>query len=125
MEFYISTIEGILHNRDGEQDIIIDNLHLIHENAEIRASVFPKIKDFLETLRDELTVVIETDYVDKVYRDSYYTLYSTKLRDYYRNCVRLSFFSPEFNENMELTPDNFEQIKKAYSSVLNLMRIWN
>jgi len=118
MEFYISTIEGILHNRDGEQDIIIDNLHLIHENAEIRASVFPKIKDFLETLRDELTVVIETDYVDKVYRDSYYTLYSTKLRDYYRNCVRLSFFSPEFNENMELTPDNFEQIKKAYLGFL-------
>lgn len=118
MEFYISTNNAILCNADNEQDVIIDNLHLIHENAEIRSSFFPKIKSFLQTLRDELTVVIETDYVDKVYRDSYYTLYSTKLRDYYRNCVRLSFFSPEFNEKTELIPNNFEQIKKAYLGFL-------
>lgn len=118
MEFYISTIESIIQNKNYEQDIIIDNLHLIHKNKDIHNSVFNKINDFLETLREDLTVVIETDYVEKVYRDSYYTLYSTKLRDYYRNCVRLSFFSPEFNEETELTTQNYEQIKSAYLGFL-------
>lgn len=55
-------------------------------------SVLLKIQDFFDALCDNLCVVVETEYVDKDYRDAYYRLYSTKLRDYERNCVRLSFF---------------------------------
>ena len=43
-------------------------------------------------MRDDLLVVKESNYVDRAYRDSYYDYYSTKLRSYNRNCVRLSFF---------------------------------
>lgn len=48
-------------------------------------------------MRPELKMVVESDYVDKVYRDSYYSYFSTKLKDYGRNCLRISFFEPIFN----------------------------
>ena len=54
--------------------------------------VFDKIYSTLISLRQDLCVVIETEYIDKDYRDAYYRFYSTKLRTFNRNCVRLSFF---------------------------------
>lgn len=54
--------------------------------------VFDKIYSTLNALRQDLCVVIETEYVDVDYRDAYYRFYSTKLRDFNRYCVRLSFF---------------------------------
>lgn len=99
-------------------DTIIDNLHLIHDNPDSREYVIDRIAHFLSTLRGDLTILVETEYVDKAYRDCYYTLYSTKLREYYRNCVRISFFTPEFNENTEMTIDNIEIIRSAYLGFL-------
>lgn len=119
MELYISTIKEFIQK--GEiVDTIIDNLHLIHDNKDSREYVINRISDFLNTLQDDLTILVETEYVDKVYRDSYYTLYSTKLREYYRNCVRISFFTPEFNEQTEITVENIEKIKNAYRGFLVL-----
>lgn len=117
MELYISSIKEYLQNEEIV-NIIIDNLHLIHENADSRKYVTDKIADFLKTLQEDLTIIVETEYVDKVYRDSYYSLYSTKLRSYPRNCVRISFFSPDFNENTPLTIDNIDLIKQAYLGFL-------
>lgn len=57
-------------------------------------NVICAIRSFLNTLREELRVVIETGYVDMVYRDCYYNLYSRKRKAYSRDCVRLSFFEP-------------------------------
>lgn len=117
MELYISSIKEYLQGEDIV-NIIIDNLHLIHENPDSRDYVINQIGDFLKTLREDLTILVETEYVDKVYRDSYYTLYSTKLRGYHRNCVRISFFTPEFNESTPLTVENIDSIKHAYSGFL-------
>lgn len=50
--------------------------------------------DLLNTLRDDLVVTIEYDYVDATYRDEYYRFYATKFHDYSRNCARMSFFEP-------------------------------
>lgn len=61
------------------------NLSIVQKN---------ELAEFLTTLRDELVILIETDYDDPVYRDSYCNLYSTKLQTYPRRCVRLSFFEP-------------------------------
>ena len=117
MELYIATIEEFL--RDGEvAKIIIDNLHLIHDNTDCRQYEIDRIADFFKTLRDDLTILVETEYVDKVYRDSYYALYSTKLREYSRNCVRISFFRPDFNESTEINVRNIEIIKNAYLGFL-------
>lgn len=117
MELYISTIKEFL--RGGKVvDTLIDNLHLIHDNPDSRKYVFNRIASFLVTLRDDLTILVETEYVDKVYRDSYYTLYSTKLREYSRNCVRISFFTSAFNENTEIAVENIEMLRKAYLGFL-------
>jgi len=48
-------------------------------------------------LKDDLYLVAETSYVDKVYRDSYYHYYSSKLTSYKRNCVRISLFSAKID----------------------------
>lgn len=40
----------------------------------------------------QFTIVAEEDYVDKQYRDSYYTYFSQKYDEYVRNGVRLAFF---------------------------------
>ena len=110
MELYISTVKEFLREKEVAK-IIIDNLHLIHDNEDSRRYVGERIADFLKTLCEDLTILVETEYVDKVYRDSYYALYSTKLREYHRNCVRISFFKPDFNESTEINVENIGTIR--------------
>ena len=62
----------------GNQLVIIDDL----------------LTTFLQTLRDDLVVGVETDYVDAMYRDEYYHFYATKLHGYDRNCIKMTFFKP-------------------------------
>lgn len=52
------------------------------------------LKRHFESLRNDLQVVIEYEYVDVMYRNEYYSFYSTKLKEYSRNCAKLSFFEP-------------------------------
>lgn len=48
--------------------------------------------DFISHLRDDLMTYIEPVYVDKVYRDSYYSYYASKSANMSKNCLRISFF---------------------------------
>lgn len=50
----------------------------------------------LNTLRDDLVVAIEYDYVDSMFRDEYYHYYATKFSSVQRNCARMSIFNPGF-----------------------------
>ena len=67
---------------------------------------------FMKSLRNDLGVEVEERYVDKVYRDSYYSYYDTKRLPYSRYCVRLSFFDSAFNKDVDL--DDAENIKNNY-----------
>jgi len=70
-------------------------------------------------LRDDLTVVVETEYVDKVYRNSFYGHYATKLRAYDRNCIRLSFFEPQIQEKTILnTPIDHALLQRCFLGFL-------
>ncbi len=80
------------------------------------------IFEYLTALRDDLYVVVESDYVDNVYRDSYYDYYATKRSDYIRNCVRLSFFDKGFNLNVDF--DNIDNICDNYLGFLVLRPIY-
>ena len=40
----------------------------------------------------EVTMLVEEEYIDKQYRDSYYSYFSQKYSTYKRNCMRLSLF---------------------------------
>jgi hypothetical protein len=68
----------------------------------------------IDQLKDSISVVIEFPYVDKVYRNSYYNYFSSKLGDYSRECIRLSFFNSvitdldfQDNINRETLQENF------------------
>jgi hypothetical protein len=56
-----------------------------------------KIGVFLKDVKPDCYIGIESQYVDKLYRDIYYHYYSSKLYPYRRDCIRLSFFSAKIN----------------------------
>lgn len=43
-----------------------------------------------------ITLIVETDYVDRQYRDSYYSYFSQKYSEFKRNCIRLIFFEGKY-----------------------------
>ncbi|MFT3932831.1 MAG: hypothetical protein QM726_04370 [Chitinophagaceae bacterium] len=49
-------------------------------------------------LKASLYLLVETNYVDKVFRDSYYHYYSSKLSGYRRDCIRISLFDGEIKD---------------------------
>jgi len=69
---------------------ILDQLH----GASVTARSVHRLQELIDTLRDDLIVTIEYDYVDATYRDEYYRFYATKFRGYARNCAKMSFFLP-------------------------------
>ncbi|MEA4839372.1 MAG: hypothetical protein VB110_00015 [Bacteroidales bacterium] len=118
MEIYIATVDECMHSSETRA-IITNNLHCIHQNEDIDKDILNNIDKFLDTLRNNLTVIMETDYVDKVYRNSFYGYYSTKLRKYGRECIRLSFFEPDINEqSFTLKTLDEELIKKSFLGFL-------
>ncbi len=69
-------------------------------------------------LIDTAWVLIEVPYIDKVYRDSYYNYFSTKLAAYHRDSIRLSFFDHEIrNEDFQ----NINEYQKLSHSYLGFM----
>lgn len=56
--------------------------------------IYPNISN----LKDDLYFLIEHPYIDKVYRDSFYTYYSSKLYPYKRDCIRVSIFNFNIGE---------------------------
>ena len=69
----------------------------------IAADLFRNLKVHIDRLRDDINFIIEHPYVDRVYRDSYYNYYSTKMTIYPRDCIRLSLF------DVALEPDLFRE----------------
>lgn len=100
------------------QQLIIDKLFPSNPFFNTDDSVLPKIQVLIEALCENLCVVVETEYVDKDYRDAYYRLYSTKLRDYERNCVRLSFFNdgllPILENIVSASEAEINKVKEGY-----------
>lgn len=71
-------------------------------------------------LKSTLYAVFETQYVDKVYRDSYYHYYSSKRKNYPRNCIRLSFFEGKIDENDFQDPVKHSIIRENYRGFMVL-----
>ena len=105
-----------------ELSSVLDSLTIPKESNAVRYEVSKLVIENLSTLRNDIHVVVETDYVDNVYRDSYYDYYATKRYDYTRNCVRLSFFDKEFDENVNF--DNIDNIRSNYLGFLVLRPLY-
>lgn len=75
---------------------------------------------FLTTLKPDLYVGIEYPYVDRVYRNAYNNYYSSKLKEYKRDCIRLSFFSGEILFDDFLSEDGAKKLQSMFLGFLVL-----
>lgn len=84
------------------------------QDAAVEKILDKVVRPFLNHLRDDLYVVIDTPYVDKMYRDSYYIFYASKLAQHFRNTIRLSFFSESITESDFRSREQHGRLEKAY-----------
>ena len=64
------------------------------------------LQPHLQQLKPTIYFLIEFPYVDRIYRDSYYHYFSTKLGNYKKDCIRLSLFDEE------VFPEDFREDDK-------------
>lgn len=72
------------------------------------------IKKHIDKLKDTTYLVAESSYVDKVYRDSFYHYYSSKLNHYKRDCIRISLFEGEIVESDFWDPAKTLELQGKY-----------
>jgi len=92
---------------------------LIVEEFGLSDAYSQRVKDkildkYFEQYIDTLYALIETPYVDKVYRDSYYHYFSSKRNNYNRDCIRISFFDGEIRGEMFRNVAEIEELTKRY-----------
>ena len=51
-----------------------------------------KIEMFFNSLKSDIIIAVEENYVDYIYRDAFYNFYATKFKEYSRFCLKLSLF---------------------------------
>ena len=77
---------------DNDKGLIECFLELQHDYP-VYIREIERILNVLKQFRSKtFTVVTEENYVDRQYRDSYYSYFSQKYTQYERNCLRLAFF---------------------------------
>lgn len=69
-----------------------ENLNNLWKKTHLQQSSQDKIACICKAVGYPFTCVLEEDYVDKVYRDTYYSYFSSKYLGISRNCQRLSLF---------------------------------
>jgi len=72
------------------------------------------IEQFIADIRDESFFLLEYPYVDKVYRDSYYTYFSSKKNNYPRDCIRVSIFSEKIELRDFYNNSKVSQLRENY-----------
>ena len=112
---------SLLQNDKNAVIAIIQSLNIPSYNLDDSAL---NIQHYLKNLRPEISIIIEDNYIDKVYRDEYYTYFSTKLYPYKRDCVKLSFIDLKIEKDMLLNPAALENIKDAYLGFMILRPIF-
>ena len=95
---------------------------LMHEefNADLQLSksaLETRLLPIISSLRKEIAVFVETDYVDKVYRDSYYYYFASKADCISRNCIRLSLLdnsNGEYSKRKDVSYDLHDNVTSDY-----------
>ncbi|WP_237421207.1 hypothetical protein [Flavobacterium sp. Sd200] len=86
----------------------------LEDDEPVSNDIENSVKEYLEAFREDLYCLIEYPYVDKVYRDSYYSYYSSKHADYQRDSIRVSLFEPTVTGNEFLDPAQHGTLNKKY-----------
>jgi hypothetical protein len=105
-------ISEISNSKDLITELLIEEFNIDKTNAEL---LFDKIvKPHIDKLKANCYLVAEVPYIDKVYRDSYYTYYSSKLNNYKRDTIRISFFDGEITLDDFRAEDAISRIGQLY-----------
>lgn len=89
----LSNIEYAIATSNDIEEILVESikeyfLRDVSEDTDMEKA----IGEFLDGFRDNLHFIIEYPYVDKVYRDSFYSYYASKHSAYQRDCIRVLIF---------------------------------
>lgn len=113
MEIGISNISELRSGQGSDiSKFILENLN--PNDARKQRDAYSRLLQFLIPFNDDLTIIAETDYIDKTYRDLYYHFYSTKLRSFEKNCVRLSFFNNVVDDSITHSKEDIKKLKENY-----------
>jgi hypothetical protein len=88
----MSQIQFTITNKDDCVDDILALIKEVYNKKDVDLEVESDIVNLIEPLKDEIFFCIEFPYVDRFYRDTYYTYFSSKHNGYYRDCIRVSLF---------------------------------
>lgn len=115
----ISTyIEPISKGEELIKKLLQEELGISEINSEL---LFTRsIKPYFDNFKDNTFIIAETNYVDKVYRDSFYQYYSSKLHKYNRDCVRLSFFESEISDTDFFDGNQHNTLQQKYRGFIVL-----
>lgn len=107
------------------KDLRADLLSLFKEewliSDEIAESIYDDVLvDYFDKFLPTTHFVIESPYVDRVYRDSYYSYHSTKLGDYNKNCIKISIFENAIQEEDFRENDKIEKLQQHYQGFMVL-----
>lgn len=113
MEIGISSISELRNGQGSDiSKFILENLN--PNDVRMQHDAYLRLQQFLRPFNDDLTIIAETDYIDKTYRDLYYHFYSTKLRSFEKNCVRLSFCNNIIDDTITHSADDIQKLKDNY-----------
>jgi hypothetical protein len=86
----------------------------LSSNESNAISISPCFKGMIENLREDLWCFIEAPYVDRIYRDAYYNYYSSKLAEYNRNCLRVSFFNQPIQKDLFYSQSGHQELEDNF-----------
>lgn len=105
---------SIVPVEDSIEEIIAVVKEVFEIGGEDVIDIESELSDLIDQMVTTLYVVIETSYVDKFYRDSYYTYFASKHREYKRDCIRLSFFKDEITDEHFRNPKLFNVVQELF-----------
>lgn len=91
----------------------------VYQDLEIEKT----LGDYLAALREDLYFIVEYPYVDKVYRNSFYSYYASKHSDYQRDCIRVAIFDGEISPEDFSDPENQETLQSKFLGYFTLRPI--
>jgi hypothetical protein len=103
--------------RIGDSIDLISELMTKHFGIPIEVSkrlVEKKYRPYINSLKNDLWILVEFPYVDKVYRDSYYSYFSTKLNHNVKDCIRISIFDSKITYSQFRNEKSINRIRKKY-----------
>jgi hypothetical protein len=108
-EVYITPIKVC---EEGLAEVIHKRFHITLDVA-VRM-VNEHLKKHLMQLKSTSYLVIEAPYVDRVFRNSYYNYFSTKLGTYNKDCIKVSIFDKEITEDDFRNKDRFNYLLNSF-----------